>query len=218
MDSFAAGAGGGGGSSWCALSVSGCTTTPGAGTDHSAGSGAGSAKVVLTYDVPPDTSIDTHPSNPSSSAGAQFTFSATETSTFECKLDAGAFSSCTSPATVSNLTDGSHTFQVRAIDAALNADPTPATFTWTIDTRPPATRITHHPASHTPVNRVAIFTFGSSEPGSFECSLDNAAFAACTSATVYSGLAHGKHTFRVRATDVAGNTDPSPATFSWKIT
>ncbi len=50
--------------------------------------------------------------------------------TFNCSLDAAAFAACTSPQTYSGLTNGSHTFQVRAVDAAGNVDPTPATYTW----------------------------------------------------------------------------------------
>ena len=44
-----------------------------------------------------------------------------------------------------------------------------------------------------------------------------AAFASCASPTSYSGLAAGSHTFGVRATDPAGNTDQSPATQTWTV-
>ena len=39
--------------------------------------------------------------------------------------------------TYANLLDGSHTFLVRAVDVSGNADPTPASFTWTVDTTAP---------------------------------------------------------------------------------
>src|SRR4029077_9251697 len=52
---------------------------------------------------------------------------------------------------------------------------------------------------------------------SLKCSLDSAAFTACTSSQSYSGLGDGVHTFDVRATDNAGNTDASPAHFSWRV-
>src|SRR6266542_2347195 len=46
--------------------------------------------------------------------------------------------------------------------------------------------------------------------------LDRAAFAACTTSTVYTGLAEGAHTFRVRASD-AGGADPTPASWTWTV-
>jgi peptidoglycan-N-acetylglucosamine deacetylase len=85
----------------------------------------------------PDTTIDFGPSATatSTSSSASFTFSSSEpNSTFECQLDDEAYSSCTSPKSYSALADGSHTFYVRAIDAAGNVDPTPASQTWMIDT------------------------------------------------------------------------------------
>ena len=159
-----------------------------------------------------------------SDTSATFSFSSTESgSTFACSLDGGAFAHCTSPATYSGLADGSHTFTVRATDVAGNTDPTPATATWTIstvvaDTTPPDTTITSGP-SGTVSDTSATFSFASTESGStFACSLDGGAFANCTSPASYSGLADGSHTFTVRATDVAGNTDPTPATATWTIT
>jgi Ca2+-binding RTX toxin-like protein len=96
----------------------------------------------LTDAIAPDTTIDSGPSNPSNSSSDSFTFSGTDAggsgvASFECKLDGGSFASCTSPQNYSSLADGSHTFDVRAIDGAGNVDPTPASFTWTIDTVAP---------------------------------------------------------------------------------
>jgi hypothetical protein len=56
------------------------------------------------------------------------------------------------------------------------------------------------------------FAFSSGDPAAgFECSLDRAAFASCTSPYTPSPLTPGRHTFEVRAVDAAGNADPSPA-------
>jgi hypothetical protein len=64
----------------------------------------------------------------------------------------------------------------------------------------------------------AIFTFSANEAGStFECSLDGGTFAACTPAASYNGLADGAHSFSVRATDLAGNLDATPAIYSWTV-
>ncbi len=59
----------------------------------------------------------------------------------------------------------------------------------------------------------ATFTFTSTEAHStFQCRLDRAAFARCSSPAAYLGLTAGSHTFAVRASDGAANVDPSPAT------
>ena len=50
---------------------------------------------------------------------------------FLCQLDGSAFSACASPATYSGLRLGSHTFSVKAQDAA-SKQSAPASFTWTI--------------------------------------------------------------------------------------
>jgi hypothetical protein len=85
------------------------------------------------------------------------------------------------------------------------------------DTTAPETLITKGPPTKSK-SKGATFEFSSNEPGStFECRLDSAAFASCTSAKVYSGLKKGSHTFEVRAKDAAGNTDPTPAIQTWKI-
>ena len=85
------------------------------------------------------------------------------------------------------------------------------------DLTPPETTIDSGPAD--PSNTAtATFVFSSNEsPVSYACALDNAAFAACESPATYTALADGVHTFRVRATDAAGNTDPTPATRSWTV-
>jgi hypothetical protein len=84
------------------------------------------------------------------------------------------------------------------------------------DTTPPETTITSQP-SETPASTSATFDFTANEPASFECSLDDAPFAACTSPAFYSGLADGSHTFQVQATDAAGNADPTPAEQTWTV-
>ena len=62
-------------------------------------------------------------------SSATFGFSGTpgDTAKLQCSLDGGAFADCTSPRTFTGLANGSHTVAFRAVDAAGNADPTPAT-------------------------------------------------------------------------------------------
>ena len=83
--------------------------------------------------TPPETTFDSGPSGTVNSSSASFAFSSDEAgSTFECKLDADTFASCTSPKAYGGLSNGSHTFEVRATDAAGNTDATPASRTWTV--------------------------------------------------------------------------------------
>jgi CSLREA domain-containing protein len=58
----------------------------------------------------------------------------------------------------------------------------------------------------------AKFRFGSDEPGStFLCKLDRRPFKPCRSPRIYRHLRPGRHAFRVKAIDAAGNSDPSAA-------
>jgi chitodextrinase len=188
-------------------------TNPSGFTDPSPASRTWSIDTVV-----PDTSITAGPTGTVAIASASFSFTATEASSiFTCSLDGAAFSSCSSPQNYTNLANGSHTFQVRAADAAGNIDGTPANRTWTVDTLAPDTTITAGPSGsvNTPS---ASFSFTATEAGSsFACSLDGAAFSSCTSPKAYSGLTNGSHTFQVRATDAIGNTDSSPASRTWTI-
>jgi len=66
----------------------------------------------------------------------------------------------------------------------------------------------------------ARLTFSSPDGGAettYECSLDNAGFAACTSPVDLAGLGDGDHGFRVRALGASGNADPTPAERSWTV-
>jgi uncharacterized membrane protein len=65
--------------------------------------------------------------------------------------------------------------------------------------------------------QTASFEFSSPTDGAtFECSLDGAAFAQCTSPQSYSALANGQHAFRVRAL-VDGSPPTAPAEQDWTI-
>ena len=63
----------------------------------------------------------------------------------------------------------------------------------------------------------AKFAFTSTEAGSsFTCTIDGNDFG-CDSGDFAKKVKRGKHKFEVAATDPAGNTDDSPATYSWKL-
>ena len=82
----------------------------------------------------PDTRIGSGPPQHTVSRNAQFSFraSAHPAKGFECSVDSGPFTACTSPATFRQLGPGDHLFSVRAVSSAGEPDPTPATYSWTI--------------------------------------------------------------------------------------
>lgn len=81
-----------------------------------------------------------------------------------------------------------------------NGGPSSAT-----DTKAPTATITKGPKAQT-TSTTAKFKFSSNEAGSkFQCKLDKGKFKTCKSPKTYKKLKPGKHVFKVRATDKAGN-------------
>jgi alpha-tubulin suppressor-like RCC1 family protein len=168
--------------------------------------------------TPPDTAITVKPGSFTATSAGTFSFTSPDpTATFECSLDSSAYATCSNPYNFSSLADGSHTFSARAKDPAGNADPTPASYSWTIDTIPPDTSISGQPsdpATVTPFN----FAFTATEAGStFECRIDGGAYASCSSPYSIPSLATGSHTFEVKARDPAGNYDLTPAGYTFTV-
>src|SRR5206468_1544185 len=140
---------------------------------------------------------------------------------------------CISPIqfTSANMGDGTHTFKVLAEDNSTNRDPSPASFTWTIDSVSPNTSI----SSATDGNKTTIstggntysnsmtFTFSANDSGGvgvdhFECNIDGLNFVTCTSPFTFPSLSDdGQYTLEIRAEDRVGNKDPSPASFTWTV-
>jgi hypothetical protein len=104
---------------------------------------------------------------------------------------------------------------VCARDAAGNLDSTPAEWRWTLDTVPPETSIDAHPPPRD-FRDSAVLHFASESTATFDGSLDGAAFSRCE-ADVTLALAERSHALQVRATDAAGNVDPTPAEFTWDV-
>jgi streptogramin lyase len=174
---------------------------------------------------PPETTIDSGPSGATNDATPTFGFSSDEPgSTFECRFDSAAFAPCSGPGNTHTratpLSQGQHTFEVRATDPADNTDETPASRSFTVDTQPPNTVIFFGPSGKTN-DPSPSFAFLSTESGStFQCRIDAGPFVPCSGpgpTHTTSSLADGQHTFRVRAVDAAGNVDGSPASRSFTV-
>jgi len=59
--------------------------------------------------------------------------------TFKCQIDSGSWQKCKSPKTYNALTEGAHTFKVKATNNGIT-DKTPASYTWIVDFSPPVDR------------------------------------------------------------------------------
>jgi hypothetical protein len=175
----------------------------------------GATGQILT---PSDPVITNPPPNPDNDPTPTFSFTSDEGSTFRCEMDGGAFVVCESPWTYSDsdLTEGTHTFSVKAVDA-LDNESGITSYDWTIDLTEPTTSITATPTNPSGDSSPS-FSFTSSEAGSsFECALDGGALSSCPNPKSYFSLADGSHTFTAREIDLAGNTDATPASYTWAI-
>lgn len=103
-------------------------------TAAAAGGGQGSPPQDQALDVtPPQTRLLRGPARESTRTGASFRFAAGEPGAgFQCRLDHGRFHACGSPLRLRHLKPGRHRFEVRAVDAAGNVDPTPARLVFTV--------------------------------------------------------------------------------------
>lgn len=83
----------------------------------------------------PNTGFKRKPRKRTTSRKAKFTFTSSEPgSTFRCRLDRGAYRTCS--ATFSKrVKRGRHVLRVMAVDAAGNADATPAVYRWVVRSR-----------------------------------------------------------------------------------
>ncbi len=161
------------------------------------------------------------------SATVEFTGSAVSgIARFECSLDSGTWSTCSSPAQFTGLADGSHTVEVRAVDRAGNVEDSPSSASWSVDSTKPVVSLSDDltltggatAADH------AEFTFSVTPGGSdLSCRLiapgqtpGVVAWTACSSPRAYTGLADGSYQFQVKAVNDLG-TESDVVSRSWSI-
>ena len=86
-----------------------------------------------------------------------------------------------------------------------------------VDEDPPTTTITKGPKRRT-TDRTPTFKFRADEQNvTFECSVDKRAFRKCASPLTLKRLSLGRHRFRVKATDAAGNVEDPPAVRRFRV-
>ncbi len=169
---------------------------------------------AFTVDTtPPVASISSGPTerSPTNDPTPTFRLSSTEPrSTFQCRYAGHRFSACSgarSDTAASPLSDGPHTFSVRAIDAAGNrSDGLGIEFG--VDTTTPELEIEGPSEAKTSNERAAAtFTLKASEQVSRRCRIDSGRFRPCPERYRTPMLRPGTHTVEVKATDRAGNVD-----------
>ena len=171
--------------------------------------------------VPPDTQIVEAPPYLSNSTSATFKYgsSFTDVIYFQCKLDSQGWTQCNSrKVTYQGLTNGSHTFQVRAQDQAGNVDSTPAEYNWKVDTEPPILILNSKPSAIT-TSTTATFSFTVTGASSvIHCGVDKAEsdLPVCISPRKFENLSYGSHTFVGISEDDAGNV--TKVIYTWNIT
>jgi hypothetical protein len=146
-------------------------------------------------------------------------------STLAASGSAAVFGSPGIPVTVPP--NSSTDFYARATDVANNTSPCSGTHvTYIEDSIPPTVSVDSGPTGTT-TDTSPTFTFSGSDavgPVTFQCSIDTgtASFGACSgpgnSDTPASPLADGSYTFRVRATDGAGNSAIATRSFTVQTT
>lgn len=163
--------------------------------------------------TPPTLTINQQPGSVTRETTATFAFTAADTGVgidkVMCRKLPEAFQPCTSPLMYTGLADGSYTFEAYALDKAGNQSTPTKSVTWSVLTRAPGLEFTQTPA---PISNsgAATFAFRGTDPAQpivrFQCHVDSAPFADCTSPVPLTGLADGSRTFEVKGFDAAGNS------------
>jgi hypothetical protein len=184
------------------------------------------AGLVDAYDavrelaLPPKITITKAPEALSRNPRPTIEFSANRPVAFSCEVDGGAPQPCASPFSVPvALGDGTHGIAVSGVDlAGRRGNSGIASFV--IDTRAPRTSIVKHPPKQIRTHRRTVrgsFRFGSDEAGvTFICKVDRGLFRFC-GRRLSRRFAAGKHVVQVKARDLAGNVDSTPAVFRFRV-
>ncbi len=170
----------------------------------------------------PTAIISTTPLAKSKLNTQSFEFSATDDggviSYYQCQLDSTGWENCTSPKIYQSLTEGNHTFQLKAIDSAGN-ESVVVEKNWLVDLTNPSIQLTHQPASIT--NELsATFQFLGSDSGgsgvdSYECQINNGSYVTCSSPLI-EVMTAGQKVIKVKSVDQAGNKSDA-VEYLWTI-
>jgi len=159
----------------------------------------------------------------------------TKSISYQVRIDTNSFSDIGDVATYTFTTvaDGSHSFEVRGVDAQSTPGPSGTLLSFTIDTTPPQvalTALTPDPTTETTPTFNGTATDATATIASVEYRSDGGDWTAATAADgafdeasesytfTTSALDAGSHTVEVRATDAAGNIATTYASDTFSIT
>lgn len=158
----------------------------------------------------------------STAASSQFSFTGEAGASFLCSLDGPTAVACVSGVAYTVSQQTTHTFSVKAKDAAGNVSSasTPL-YEWRVDSVAPAAPTLTDKPDDPNGSAISTFTWSASEANlSYQCSIENGAFQACTSPFTFTVIvgtnSNQQHQFAVRATDQAGNVGAA-TTYKWKV-
>jgi hypothetical protein len=178
------------------------------------------AAIASKPPAPPPVSFTGGPTGTTNNNNPTFTFTVgAHPNTINCSIDGGVAQSCAAGSYAPGpQQDGQHTVAVTATD--FFGQTNTATQAFSVDTTGPvAPTISKGPKKKSKTNK-ATFTFAGEAGGSFQCSLDNAAFAVCTSPVNLKvqkpKRKPRKHTFEIEQTDSLGNVGAT-ATYNWTV-
>jgi hypothetical protein len=198
-------------------------------TDLAGNSSSSVAQVwVRDSNLPPAPTLSSPASNPYNSNSNNLTISGGCTTGFTVTLGgnitsgevitpAGSLTQVCASSTysfsVQKGSDGTFNFTLKQTSLS-SIDSSNANLKWNLDTTAPQTSFSLTPSDPN-LGTSATFNFSSTETGTFSCSLDGAAYTTCASPYSSSTLSNGSHTLNVKATDTFGNSDATPATYTW---
>ncbi len=179
--------------------------------------------VRLTVDATkPNLVVNSGPAAVTGQTSATIVFTASDNLTGvaaqECSFNGAAYAACTSPQNFVNLAQAANTLKIRARDNAGNLSDE-VTYAWRVDQTAPTINISGGPANFSRTTS-ATFQFSGTDNGAaittFQCSLDGAVYAPCSSPVTFTALAQAAHTFGVKGIDGAGNLSAAIIR-SWSI-
>ena len=183
------------------------------------GSGADAGDVSDADPTAPTATIGSKPAALTSQTSASFSFTCDlPPCGFQCKLDSGSYQACnTGEKSYNSLLDGPHTFYVEATKG-LKQQGVPTSYSWTIDSIPPTTKLQTTPPAVTDQKQLTFdFSCVDASSCSFKCQLDGGPWFDCNSPYTTPELDFADHTFKVYAIDAAGLPSQVAPSASWRL-